>query len=1017
MKRLLSIVSALMLLVAVPASADTGLITLPEMVSTSSPSSAITQRVFGKALKITGLTTGQCLTLNGSSILTTTTCGSSGGDTNWAFSGGYLAPTTTVGVIVSASSTIGSGTQTGGLTISGGATTTLNHYFVASIGIGTTTPIALLSVANSASTPANTPLLAISSTTGGISTSTIFQIYANGTVQIGSTTPAATSKLAITGATADTGVIITGVTSGTGISANTVTSGVAFSATGISTGSGLSAGNITTGKAVNCTYNTGVSTGSCILSSAASNMTGDYTGAGLVLNGSPTRNVAAAAARTNSGNIVSIIPSYTTSGALVSTLAVSGTSTVIGRVLSNASSGVGSSITATAPVLEVSNRLTATAGVTDTSNLMSLLQMATTSTGTVFTLNNAGTGNLATFTGNGNFGIGTTSPMSTLSVVGTSTFVGRLAHFGTTSCGTGGLYQYSLQGIEYCGDDNSDTGGVQILADNGNAGPNAWVGFNLNNNLADNTFTHFGGLYLNSSTYNSTAFGTAYPVPNQLMLQNTDGPLVFITGTTTNNGLSNLYMAWVVGSGNQVDEKMRLTTTGRLGIGTTSPVAKLEVNGNIFGGNLIATGTLVVAGNATHTGTLAQTGASTFTGLATLNGGFIAASSTINGVFTATGNGIFNSNVGIGTTTPSRVLDVTTGSSVSNVRFQATGQATPDALTLESFGNGALDRGPGLLFNVPVAASPALNGGRIFVREEVNTGTAYMAFQTGVTGTLSEKLRITSAGNIGVGTTTPFAKFSIAGSAGGTAPLLAISSSTAAFATSTALLMDSSGLLTLGSLKSGGTSCVQADANGLLSVTGSACGGSSASSTLLTDSNTFSGLKNTITNASTTNFTASYASSTLGVFGTLTLPPLGTGAGSYLAVNPSGQVIATTTPSSGGTSSSIRATTTLSTVTIGSTNASTSLVIPAGYTAMIWVNGNFMTNNTNSDQNLALKMGGITVETMLLSQQAGTNRNFPFSMTYATSTATSTVFTVADDLGFLQNIYLTTLLVPNSVKI
>lgn len=49
--------------------------------------------------------------------------------------GAYLVPTTTLGVIVSASSTIGSGATAGGLTISGGATTTGNAYFLSPVGI------------------------------------------------------------------------------------------------------------------------------------------------------------------------------------------------------------------------------------------------------------------------------------------------------------------------------------------------------------------------------------------------------------------------------------------------------------------------------------------------------------------------------------------------------------------------------------------------------------------------------------------------------------------------------------------------------------------------------------------------------------------------------------------------------------------------------------------------------------------------------------------------------------------
>lgn len=81
-----------------------------------------------------------------------------------------------------------------------------------------------------------------------------------------------------------------------------------------------------------------------------------------------------------------------------------------------------------------------------------------------------------------------------------------------------------------------------------------------------------------------------------------------------------------------------------------------------------------------------------------------------------------------------------------------------------------------------------------------------------------------------------------------------------------------------------------------LTVPASIALGSSGSFTLnLAHSNTWSALQ-TFGAASTTQITASYASSTLGFFGTLTLPPLGTAAGSFLAVNPSGQVIATSSP-------------------------------------------------------------------------------------------------------------------------
>lgn len=51
-------------------------------------------------------------------------CGSGSGGSNWLFQSGGLRPSTTVGIVVSASSTIGNGTGIGGLTISGSATTT-----------------------------------------------------------------------------------------------------------------------------------------------------------------------------------------------------------------------------------------------------------------------------------------------------------------------------------------------------------------------------------------------------------------------------------------------------------------------------------------------------------------------------------------------------------------------------------------------------------------------------------------------------------------------------------------------------------------------------------------------------------------------------------------------------------------------------------------------------------------------------------------------------------------------------
>lgn len=69
-----------------------------------------------------------------------------------------------------------------------GSAGTGTHVFTATAagltGIGTTSPYSLLSVSNSLTTAANTPLFTLASTTGGISTTTVFTVLANGNVGI-----------------------------------------------------------------------------------------------------------------------------------------------------------------------------------------------------------------------------------------------------------------------------------------------------------------------------------------------------------------------------------------------------------------------------------------------------------------------------------------------------------------------------------------------------------------------------------------------------------------------------------------------------------------------------------------------------------------------------------------------------------------------------------------------------------------------------------------------------------------
>ena len=102
--------------------------------------------------------------------------------------GGYLRGYD--GVILSNSNDVGLSRNAAGIAeVNSGSATylggSLAKLVASGIGIGTTSPYAMLSISNSATTPVNGTLFAIASTTGGTSTSTLFSVLANGNVSLG----------------------------------------------------------------------------------------------------------------------------------------------------------------------------------------------------------------------------------------------------------------------------------------------------------------------------------------------------------------------------------------------------------------------------------------------------------------------------------------------------------------------------------------------------------------------------------------------------------------------------------------------------------------------------------------------------------------------------------------------------------------------------------------------------------------------------------------------------------------
>ena len=343
------------------------------------------------------------------------------------------------------------------------------------------------------------------------------------------------------------------------------------------------------------------------------------------------------------------------------------------------------------------------------------------------------------FEAGGNVGIGTDSPSQKLDVVGHVEANTTNANFRAID----GTIITKLQ--------SQTAGATQGV-----------IGTESNNNLAIVT-SNQTRMFVNTS--GNVGIGTTSPTTKLAiqsgisassadvitLLQETNGAekaAATIGISIGNNGEStNASDLWfATATGGSTSEKMRITSAGNVGIGTTSPSAKLHVDDNAASGTGLrvtggggggplatftrdvgSTGTIAISSSGGDPQITFATSANTFA-LGTNGSTFeICDNSSVgaNTRLSITSAG----NVGIGTTNPSSLLHLESASSPA-LQIKDTTQGT----TLKAFSQDS--------------------------NAHLGTFSSHpLVFDTNS----SERMRITAAGNVGIGTTTPSAKLEVNG--------------------------------------------------------------------------------------------------------------------------------------------------------------------------------------------------------------------------------------------------------------
>jgi hypothetical protein len=217
-------------------------------------------------------------------------------------------------------------------------------------------------------------------------------------------------------------------------------------------------------------------------------------------------------------------------------------------------------------------------------------------------------GNSQIFDNGTNVGIGTTSPSEKLHVVGNALFSG-IVQFGSTTGFTtatqGGFFSKGGGNI-YVANLLAGSAVTKIFQIQRNDVERFNIGLDGSDNLA---FVNSSGLAVMSVTSSgNVGIGTSSPLDNLYILSNNYRGLTLSTATSTNRptitfrNTASTFSSFIQGNNGDIafgtlnsdygghTEAMRITSGGNVGIGTTNPTQRLDVNGLINSTNGISVG-------------------------------------------------------------------------------------------------------------------------------------------------------------------------------------------------------------------------------------------------------------------------------------------------------------------------------------------------------------------------------------------------------------------------------------------